>query len=129
MAGVRRNIGIDAVSDRFIDGIVALDGAMSGVMASDAASVIRNVAPTLQFRGREQELSYYDLLVLWHVAAMAIPDINARQNAAHGGPIFLPWHRYYMIQLEQWLQIVIDDSDFGLPYWDWAADGDLPRDQ
>ena len=129
MAGLRRNIRISSVNERFLDGIVALDTAMSGVMASDAAPVVRNLAPRLVFRGIDQELSYYDLLVLWHVTAMSIPTGGPRQNSAHGGPIFLPWHRHYMIFLEQWMQIVLDDQDFGLPYWDWAADGDLPESQ
>ena len=129
MASIRRNIRINSVSERFLDGIVALDTAMSGIMASDAVPVLSNVAPRLEFRGIDQELSYYDLLVLWHVAAMSIPTGGPRQNMAHGGPIFLPWHRHYMILLEQWLQIVLDDQEFGLPYWDWAADGDLPAGQ
>ena len=129
MAGTRRNIRISSVSDRFLDGIVALDTAMSGVRASDAAPVVRNVAPGLDFQGIDQELSYYDLLVLWHVTAMSIPAGGPRQNLAHGGPIFLPWHRHFLILLEQWLQIVLDDQNFGLPYWDWAADGDLPEGQ
>ncbi len=129
MAGLRRNIRISSVSDQFLDGIAALDSAMSGAMVSDAAPVVRNVAPSVDFRGIDQELSYYDLLVLWHVTAMSIPLGGPFQNAAHGGPIFLPWHRHYMIWLEQWMQIVLDDNDFGLPYWDWAADGDLPQGQ
>ena len=101
MAGLRSNIRIASVSERFVDGIVALDSAMSGVMASDAAPVVRNAAPSLDFRGIDQELSYYDLLVLWHVTAMSIPLGNPLQNAAHGGPVFLPWHRHYLIWLEQ----------------------------
>ena len=129
MAGLRQNIRVAGVSDQYLDGITALDTAMSGVMASDALAVVNNVAPNLEFRGIEQELSYYDLFVLWHVAAMSIPSPGALPNAAHGGPIFLPWHRHYMILLEQWMQIVLADDDFGLPYWDWAADGDLPEGQ
>ena len=27
------------------------------------------------------------------------------------------------------LQRVLNDPDFGLPYWDWAADGELSPDQ
>jgi len=34
-----------------------------------------------------------------------------------------------LILLELHLQRVLDDEDFGLPYWDWAADGDLSPDQ
>ena len=49
------------------------------------------------------------------------------RNRAHGGPIFLPWHRMYLLRLEQQLQRVSGNADAGLPYWDWAtAGGDLP---
>lgn len=129
MAGVRRNIRINTVSEQYLDGVAALDNAMSGVMFSDVAQIIPTAAPRLVLDGVEQELSYYDLIVLWHVMAMEVLRGGPGQNAAHSGPIFLPWHRHYMILLEQWLQIVLDDNDFGIPYWDWAADGDLPPSQ
>jgi len=32
----------------------------------------------------------------------------------------------YLIRLEQEIQRVLGDASFGLPYWDWAADGELP---
>jgi tyrosinase len=32
-----------------------------------------------------------------------------------------------LLLLEQNLQRVLADATFGLPYWDWAADGDLPE--
>jgi tyrosinase len=128
MAGIRENILFSArARDRFLQGVEALDTQMSGVMASRVYDVIRGVLPTFRMTGREQELSYYDLFVVWHAASMAFP--LAVGNAAHSGPVFLPWHRHYMILLEQWMQIVLGDPDFGLPYWDWAADGELPAAQ
>jgi tyrosinase len=41
------------------------------------------------------------------------------------GPVFLPWHRWYLLVLEAQMQRVlgVGRDDFGLPYWDWAADG------
>ena len=126
MAALRRNIRVSGASNRYLDAVSGLDSAMSGVMVSHAVERLAAAAPGLQLRGVDQELSYYDLLVLWHAAAMSIPMGGPGQNAAHNGPIFLPWHRHYMLILEQWLQTVLDDDQFGLPYWDWAADGDLP---
>jgi tyrosinase len=55
------------------------------------------------------------------------PPGQGDRNAAHRGPVFLPWHRFMLILLELQLQRVLSDPDFGLPYWDWAADGELPR--
>jgi tyrosinase len=54
------------------------------------------------------------------------PPGQGDRNAAHRGPVFLPWHRFMLILLELQLQRVLSDPDFGLPYWDWAADGELP---
>lgn len=60
---------------------------------------------------------------------MSIQMGGSSQNAAHNGPIFLPWHRHYMLILEQRLQTVLDDDGFDMLYWGWAADGDLPEAQ
>lgn len=123
MAGIRRNVL--TVMDRYLEACVALDEADSGVSVDRARRVLARVVPSLRLQGTGN-LSYWDLFVLWHVAAMELPLGGGGRNAAHSGPIFLPWHRHFMILLEQWMQIVLDDPDFGLPYWDWAADGDLP---
>ncbi len=75
--------------------------------------------------------STYDLFVVWHHRAMTrlTPPSQASRNAAHSGPAFLPWHRYMLIELERNLQRVLNKPSFGLPYWDWARDGDLPDAQ
>jgi tyrosinase len=63
--------------------------------------------------------------------AMSIPipnddGTNPRdRNSAHRGSIFLPWHRFMLALMEGHLQRVLNDTSFGLPYWDWGADGDL----
>ena len=131
MAATRANIlSSTVVRDDFLDAVVALDQAPSGITASQVSQFFQSNFPQIQMSGTEQDLSYYDLFVLWHVVAMSIgtPPGSGR-NAAHRGPIFLPWHRTFMILLEQWMQVVLDKPDFGLPYWDWAADGDLPESQ
>lgn len=52
--------------------------------------------------------------------------LGSRRNAAHQGPVFLPWHRLMLMLLERNMQRVLGKATFGLPYWDWAADGELP---
>lgn len=71
-------------------------------------------------------MSVWDLFVVWHYFAMQIVTSPPQplRNLAHGGPIFLPWHRLFLIRLEEQLQGVTD-SDTALPYWDWAAHGEL----
>ncbi len=51
------------------------------------------------------------------------PDPQVR-NAAHRGPAFLPWHRYFLREFEQTLQH--HNPYVTLPYWDWAADAANP---
>lgn len=125
MTVVRENILVSPqIKDKFLQAIVALDEPNSGIMASDLANFLRANLP-IRMRGIEQELSRYDIFVFWHMVAMFIPLPPG--NAAHSGPIFLPWHRMYLIRLEEMCQDALGDPDFALPYWDWAADGDLPR--
>jgi tyrosinase len=79
----------------------------------------------------------YDIFVYWHHRAMMFftpggPNPTPGQgdrNAAHNGPAFLPWHRWMLILLENHLQRVMSDPNFGLPYWDWSVDGELPPPQ
>ena len=59
---------------------------------------------------------HYDHLV--HVHHQAMMQINP--DPAHGGPAFLPWHRYYLRHLELDLQEI--DPSVTIPYWDWTRD-------
>lgn len=80
---------------------------------------------SLGISGPTQAVSTYDLFVVWHHTAMSTPTpaTQGDRNAAHRGPVFCPWHRFMLRQLELNLQRVLGDGTFGLPYWDWAADG------
>jgi tyrosinase len=73
-------------------------------------------------------LSTYDLFVRWHHETMMThtPPTQTSRNAAHVGPVFLPWHRHMLMLFEAQLQRVLQDATFGLPYWSWNADGDKP---
>lgn len=76
------------------------------------------------------KLSVYDYFVFWHHRAMmfSTPPGQTRRNAAHSGPVFLPWHRYFLIRLEKFMAEALEDEDFRLPYWDWAADAENLED-
>lgn len=71
----------------------------------------------------------YDEYVHWHHHVM-IPtvfpnepnDANYR-NGAHRGPAFLPWHRAFLMAVEDDLQKI--DSSITIPYWDWVSDSKL----
>lgn len=117
MTPVRRSIADPGVRDAFVQGVLALKR--------------ENLGPTTtRFRipGPAAPVSTWDLFVVWHHRAMMrmTPPNQRDRNAAHSGPVFLPWHRLMLVLLELQLQRVLGDPEFGLPYWDWAADGDRP---
>jgi tyrosinase len=60
-------------------------------------------------------LSVYDQFTTWHRDAF-----RCDLMAAHMGPAFPPWHRMFLLLLEQELQKV--DPSVMVPYWDWTVD-------
>lgn len=119
MAVVRKNILQNAdVRDQYVQGVKLLKKEASGRKTDEFG-----------IPGAARAVSTYDLFVIWHVSAMMIetpPGNPAQRNAAHRGPVFAPWHRVMLMVFEQNLQRALNDTNFGLPYWDWAKDGDLP---
>lgn len=107
---IRRNFLTDAAAARqFIDGVLRLKD-----------------PDRFPWTGQEG-LSVYDSFVFWHHQSMMLmtPPSQSDRNAAHSGPSFLPWHRYFLITLENLLRRALDDDNFRLPYWDWTADAEL----
>src|SRR5216683_2521275 len=51
-------------------------------------------------------------------------DIAAGMHYQHGTERFLPWHRIYLILLEQQLRAI--HPDVYIPYWDWTVDRGFP---
>jgi tyrosinase len=116
---VRHNI-LDNTEAResFINGVLLLNREDAGLTTAD-----------LGIPGDAVGLTTWDLFTLWHYFTMQTPTpAGSRRNAAHRAPVFLPWHRWMLLLVESSLQRVLQDDDFGLPYWDWAADGDQPPD-
>ncbi|MFJ2580473.1 tyrosinase family protein [Kitasatospora aureofaciens] len=119
MPVVRRNILTDAVArDDYVRGVGLLKQENSPYTTTQ-----------LGIPGPAAPVRTYDLFVVWHGRTMMTPippGGNPQvRNAAHRGPIFLPWHRVMLGFLEQNLQRVLNKPGFALPYWDWSADGDL----
>src|SRR4051812_39027109 len=105
-----------AVRQNFARGILLLKNEFTGPTTKQ-----------LGIPGPSRAVSTYDLFVVWHHLAMntMTPTGQSDRNAAHSGPVFAPWHRFMLRQLELNFQRVLSDNSFGLPYWDWAADGEL----
>ena len=120
--GVRRNITSPSAAstvarDSYVQGVLGLKGEMQNLTTADLGF---GVAPGES----HQQLSTWEFFVIWHVWAMetmtpASTQANPRgRNAAHRGPVFLPWHRWFILRLEQELQSI--DARVSLPYWNWA---------
>jgi hypothetical protein len=45
---------------------------------------------------------------------------NAFRMQVHYGWFFLPWHRAFLLNLEQKIRLLTGDQSFALPYWDWT---------
>ncbi len=117
MSVTRPNILNNATAlQKFCDGVNKLKNEFTGPTTQD-----------LGIGGPAQPVSTYDLFVVWHANAMMTltPATNNPEgrNAAHRGPVFLPWHRFMLRQLELNMQRLLGDQNFALPYWDLAADG------
>ena len=111
----RANLLTDAgAREKYVRGVKLLKAEFTGPTTT-----------SLGIAGPTQQVSTYDLFVVWHHAAMSTPTPSTQgdRNAAHRGPVFCPWHRFMLRQLELNLQRVLSDINFGLPYWDWASDG------
>ncbi|MFZ0266541.1 tyrosinase family protein [Caulobacter sp.] len=51
-----------------------------------------------------------------------------RSYCPHGIPYFLTWHRGYIFRFEQQIRAISGDPGFNLPYWDYYANANLPRE-
>lgn len=121
MAVIRENISTSRhARDLFVEGVLALKAELTDTTTSD-----------LGLPGQSEKVSTYDMFTVWHHLAMGrlTPPTQGDRNAAHSGPVFLPWHRLMLVLLELQIQRVLNNDDFALPYWDWASDGDLPAAQ
>lgn len=120
MTAVRRSIADPTARDGYVQGVLALKAEHLGPTTNQ-----------LGIPGPATPVSTWDLFVVWHHRAMMTmtPPTQGDRNAAHSGPVFLPWHRFMLLLLEFQFQRVLGSPDFGLPYWDWGAAGDLPRPQ
>lgn len=52
------------------------------------------------------------------IASFAKEHDDYFSNGIHRGPAFLPWHRHFLLRMEEELRKV--DARVTLPYWDWT---------
>ena len=59
-----------------------------------------------------------------HAGIHGYPDYGCKHSNDYNdwAKLFLPWHRAFLLYLENDLQVI--DSTVTLPYWDWTNDND-----
>jgi tyrosinase len=73
----------------------------------------------------DPSLSYYDQFVAWHIRLHDCDPYGTdahppgHMQMAHGGPMYLPWHREYVLLLEDALREVAGPK-VTVPYWDFT---------
>lgn len=69
-----------------------------------------------------QRYSIYDQFVLIHqaLAGGQTPFSGESVDLGHGGWHFLPWHRKFLIELEDALNAAVPGQNIAIPYWDWT---------
>lgn len=70
----------------------------------------------------DESISWYASFVEWHRQAFSCELARGPVGAAHNSPLFLPWHREFLLRYENALQQVSGDPTVRLPYWDWTDD-------
>ncbi|MGW1722981.1 tyrosinase family protein [Streptomyces sp. NPDC002306] len=80
-----------------------------------AAEKRRFVKAMLEVKRRGE----YDEFVRTHIEYY-VADGDDELRTAHMAPSFLPWHRRFLLELEQALRRV--DSSVTVPYWNWTRD-------
>ena len=62
--------------------------------------------------------AFNDLFTRGLINTYASEHGNHFNHGIHRGPAFLPWHRYFLLEVEQELRAF--DARVTLPYWDWT---------
>ena len=85
----------------------------------------------------EQVASSLDAYARGVAAMRALPSTDRRswefwanihnKYCPHGNWYFLPWHRAFLVGLENMIRSLIGQPDFALPYWDWTNNPRLPE--
>lgn len=64
----------------------------------------------------------YDELIYMHKYYFTTGGIHGSDNEGWKPTFFLPWHRWYILQLENLLRNI--NPKVTVPYWDWSLEAD-----
>lgn len=118
----------------FFGGAGALGAAMLGTLrVSVGQGVVATRRSVRSMASNDPDLVAYRRAVAAMKALPASDPRNWNRFAAiharfcpHGNWYFLPWHRGFLVSLENIVRDLADKPDFALPYWDWTSQRQLP---
>lgn len=70
----------------------------------------------------DPSMTWYEQFVAWHRQAFSCDLARGPVGAAHNSPLFLPWHREFLLRYEAALRSVSHDETIFQPYWDWTSE-------
>lgn len=65
-------------------------------------------------------ISWYGEFIRIHSQSFSCDLARGPVGAVHNSVLFLPWHREFLVRLENALQQVSGDTSIRIPYWDWT---------
>lgn len=98
---------------------------VAALTAEERAVYVGAVKRLKTTRSPHSSLSWYDQFVAWHKSLSmceASDPFWSDHMRAHAGPMFLPWHRQFLLMFEDALNSVSKER-IALPYWDWTQPG------
>lgn len=109
---------------QFIDAVLALKRRCSPYVSGstfDPPPGSARQCVTSEGTSRASGISWYDQFVLWHRELSRCRPGEPQMNG-HNGPLFLPWHREFLLLFEDALREV-SGTDVTVPYWDTSNQG------
>lgn len=68
----------------------------------------------------DPEITWYEQFVQWHLEGARCENAHGNSGAIHFSPVFLPWHREFLLKFEAALQEVSGNPNLRIPYWDFT---------
>jgi tyrosinase len=96
------------------------------------AVLILKKTPSKFYPSDRSKNRYDDYVEIHHHSMMAGSDTDPRTDPnwypgwAHLGPAFFSWHRQYLLEFENDLQVASEDNSITIPYWDWTNESSFP---
>lgn len=91
----------------------------------DTVQIFKEGVRLMKERSQKNPIDYLGWQMQGATHAIFCSDANIDLQV-HYGWFFLPWHRGYLLTLEQKIRRLTGEQSFALPYWDWTKRPRIP---